>query len=216
MCAEIAACSGRQTKRGPVYIWHGDVDEGALIALDIATDFLPGVTHAKTAYDAYTRIQNGEDPVDVLVAASGDAALGLIPGLKAGKKLGKALDKAEDVADAAGDVKTAAGKAFSSGRAPHSANVTVYRNGDAAHVETLSSGNMTATEAALGFPKSSLATHTEARAAGIPLQRGDTMIIEGQYPPCPSCKGAMNKAAASSEAEIHYMWGSQTWVAGGD
>ena len=36
----------------------------------------------------------------MLVAASGDAALGLIPGLKAGNKIGKVLDKAEDVADA--------------------------------------------------------------------------------------------------------------------
>jgi len=57
MCAEIAACSGGQTKRGPVYIWHADIDEGARIAVDIATDFIPGVSHAKTAYDAYSRGQ---------------------------------------------------------------------------------------------------------------------------------------------------------------
>jgi hypothetical protein len=80
----------------------------AATAADIATDFIPGVSQAKTAYDAYERIQNGEDPVDVLMAAGGDAALGLIPGLRAAKKLGKALDKAEDVADAAGDVRRAA------------------------------------------------------------------------------------------------------------
>ena len=113
MCAEIAACSGRQTKRGPVYIWHADIDEGARIAVDIATDFIPGVSHAKTAYDAYSRIQNGEDPVEVLAAAGADAALGLIPGLKAAKKVDKALDKAEkvaDVADAAGDVADASKK----------------------------------------------------------------------------------------------------------
>lgn len=41
------------------------------------------------------------------MAAGGDAAVGLIPGLKTGKKLGKALDKAEDVADAAEDVSRA-------------------------------------------------------------------------------------------------------------
>jgi HNH endonuclease len=46
----------------------------------------------------------------VLVAAGGEAALGLIPGLKAGNKARKALDKAEDVADAAGDVGRAAGQ----------------------------------------------------------------------------------------------------------
>jgi hypothetical protein len=68
------------------------------------------VAQAKSAYDAYGRIQNGEDPVDVLMAAGADAALGLIPGLKPGKKIDKALDKAEDVADAAGDVADASQK----------------------------------------------------------------------------------------------------------
>jgi RHS repeat-associated protein len=104
MCAEIAACSGGQGKRGPSRIWDAPIDAWAATAADIATDFVPGVAQAKTAYDAYDRIQNGEDPVDVLMAAGADAALGLIPGLKAGKKIDKALDKAEDVADAAGDV----------------------------------------------------------------------------------------------------------------
>jgi hypothetical protein len=75
---------------------------------------------------------------------------------------------------------------------------------------------MTAVERALGFPRSSLATHTEARAARqIPLRKGDTMIIEGSYPPCPSCKGAMNQAARESGATIHYFWESFSWVAGG-
>ena len=103
MCAEIAACSGRLSKQRPVYIWDATSDDwarAARTAADIGTDFIPGVTHVKTAYDAYQRIQNGEDPIDVLMAAGGDAALGLIPGLKPAKKLGKALDKAEDVADA--------------------------------------------------------------------------------------------------------------------
>jgi len=112
MCAQIAACSGRQSKKGPVYIWHAPVDDWAETAVDIATDFVPGVSHAKTAYDAYERIQNGEDPLEVLTAAGGDALLGLIPGgrpaKKVGKALGKAFDKAEDVADAAGDVAEAA------------------------------------------------------------------------------------------------------------
>jgi len=72
-----------------------------------------------------------------------------------------------------------------------------------------------ADEAALGFPRSSLATHTEARAVRIPLQAGDTMIIEGQYPPCPSCKGAMNNAARAAGAEIHYLWEGLSWIAGG-
>ncbi len=105
MCAEIAACSGRQSKQAPVYIWDAPIDDWARTAVDIATDFIPVVTHVKSAYDAYDRLQNGEDSVDVLMAAGGDALLGVIPGLKTGKKaVGKALDKVEDVADAAGDV----------------------------------------------------------------------------------------------------------------
>jgi RHS repeat-associated protein len=105
MCAVIAACSGRQSKKAPVYIWHAPVDDWAATAADLATDAIPGVTHLKTAYDAYQRIQSGEDPVDILMAVGGDALLGLIPGGKLTKKLDKALDKAENVADAAGSVK---------------------------------------------------------------------------------------------------------------
>ncbi|MCR9161952.1 MAG: RHS repeat-associated core domain-containing protein [Nannocystaceae bacterium] len=107
-------------------------------------------------------------------------------------------------------------RAFSSGKGPHSASVTVYRDGNVAAAEEIVSGSMTAAEKALGFPRSSLATHTESRAVRrIPLQKGDTMIIEGSYPPCPSCKGAMNKAARESGATIHYLWENLSWVAGG-
>lgn len=119
---------------------------------------------------------------------------------------------AEGSAAAAG---AARGAAFGSGRPPHVADVTVYRRGHVTFADTLSSGGMTAEEAALGFPRSSLVTHAEARAMRIPLQAGDTMIIQGQYPPCPSCKGAMRNTASSSGAEIHYFWESQRWTAGG-
>jgi hypothetical protein len=74
---------------------------------------------------------------------------------------------------------------------------------------------MTAEESALGFPRSTLATHTEARAVRVPMQRGDVMIIQGQYAPCPSCKGAMNRAARETGATIHYLWENQVWTAGG-
>ena len=50
---------------------------------------------------------------------------------------------------------------------------------------------------------------------GARIQRGDTMIIQGHYPPCPSCKGVMNNAASSSGAEIHYIWENHIWTAGG-
>jgi hypothetical protein len=75
---------------------------------------------------------------------------------------------------------------------------------------------MTSEEAGLGFPRSTLATHTEARAVTqYPLKPGDVMTIRGKYPPCPSCKGAMNRAARSQGATIHYEWPGGTWTAGG-
>ncbi len=46
-------------------------------------------------------------------------------------------------------------------------------------------------------------SHTEARAVRqFPLSLGDTMLIEGQYEACRSCKGYMNRAARSSGATI--------------
>jgi hypothetical protein len=72
---------------------------------------------------------------------------------------------------------------------------------------TFQSGGMTPDEAALGFPQSTLATHTEARATSqVPLDPGDSMLIEGQYAPCPSCKGKMNARAAETGADIQYTW----------
>ena len=69
------------------------------------------------------------------------------------------------------------------------------------------SGNMTPAEKALGFPLSTLATHTEARATSqVHLEPGDTMTITGKYPPCPSCKGKMNQAAKETGANIVYEW----------
>lgn len=104
---------------------------------------------------------------------------------------------------------------FASGRPPHTADVTVTRNGETVVDETLRSGGMSPEERALGFPRSSLATHTEARAVRrFPLRPGDSMTIRGRYPPCPSCKGAMNRAAREQGATILYEWPGGTWTAG--
>jgi len=114
---------------------------------------------------------------------------------------------------------------FGSGKPPHQATVSVWRpNEDGSAMNLVSqtplrSGNMTPSEAALGFPQSSLATHTENRAArNIPLQPGDVMVIHGQYPPCTSCKGAMNRANTNG-ATVIYVWTdengqNQRWQAG--
>lgn len=106
------------------------------------------------------------------------------------------------------------GLAFASGRGPHEATATLWRpapDGNSMQVvsrEPYRSGNMTPAEAALGFPRSSLATHTENRAArGTALQPGDVLVLHGQYPPCSSCKGAMNRAtAATPGARVVYVW----------
>jgi RHS repeat-associated protein len=97
---------------------------------------------------------------------------------------------------------------FGSGKPPHVANVTVTDSaGNTKFQDTFQSGNMTPEESALGFPQSSLATHTEARATSqVPLEAGDSMLIEGQYPPCPSCKGKMNARAADTGADIKYTY----------
>ena len=49
---------------------------------------------------------------------------------------------------------------------------------------TFESGNMTEEEKALGFPLSTLATHTEARASKTELQPGDVMNIQGDAVSC--------------------------------
>jgi len=71
----------------------------------------------------------------------------------------------------------------------------------------LVSGNMTAEEKALGYPKGMLASHTEVRAVrGIDLRLGDTVTITGHLPPCIPCRGAMNRAATETGATIKYQW----------
>jgi hypothetical protein len=156
-----------------------------------------------------------------VLAVAGSAVLvaGGVANVKAGaERLGQALSMSSGSGSAGPQgmaATTKGGGGFSSGRGPHTAEVTVTRNGQQVVKQTVESGNMTAAEKALGFPRSSLATHTEARAVTkIPLQAGDEMVIKGQYSPCPSCKGAMNTAASQSGARIIYTWPDGTWIAG--
>jgi hypothetical protein len=106
--------------------------------------------------------------------------------------------------------------------AHHNANVMVRdASGQLRNHERLVSGNMTAEEQALGFPRNTLASHTEARAIrNIPVQPGGTMIVTGQRPPCPICKGLMNQAARDRGARFIYRWRengvTRTWTAGGN
>ena len=104
----------------------------------------------------------------------------------------------------------------------HNANVLVRdAQGNIIGHTRIVSGNMTHAEQALGFPKNTLASHTEARAVTqTPLGQGQSMTITGQRPPCPPCKGAMNRATTESGATIRYRWRengqTQYWPAGGN
>jgi len=84
--------------------------------------------------------------------------------------------------------------------------------------DRLVSGSMTPSEKALGFLKGSLTSHTEAKAVSSnSLSKGQQMTIAGQNPPCPSCKGQMNRAAQESGSTIKYQWRengeTKTWIA---
>jgi Pput_2613-like deaminase len=97
-------------------------------------------------------------------------------------------------------------------RPPHSARIMIRRQGAGEIFRgQLTSGNMTAQEAALGYPRNSLATHTEARAVRRPeLQAGDHLVIDGQYDPCSSCQRAMFTASRWLGITIEYRWSGGT------
>jgi len=111
-----------------------------------------------------------------------------------------------------------AGKPFGTGKGQHTATVEVRDStGKLKTCTTLQSGNMTPEEAALGFPRSTLATHTENRAMRqVPMASGDRVTIKGQYPPCKSCKGAMNRKAAEVGCKVDYVWPEGEWSTGGE
>ncbi|MDW6093942.1 RHS repeat-associated core domain-containing protein [Vibrio rhizosphaerae] len=112
--------------------------------------------------------------------------------------------------------------AFGSGKGTHTANATLFdKEGNIKATGTWQSGNMTPDEAALGFPKSTLATHTEARITkdlGEIASPGDHLVIDGQYPPCNPCKGKMNAFQRDTGASVTYNWSedgeNKVWKAG--
>ena len=103
------------------------------------------------------------------------------------------------------------------------------RRGHVVYEYSLRSGDQKSAESALGFPRGMLASHTENRAARMaggpsvlgevpivgdpyaglaPAGRGYAVVIEGIRPPCGTCMGAMNRAAASTGAIFVYLWSS--------
>ena len=92
----------------------------------------------------------------------------------------------------------------------HNLNVMVKNSeGNVKSHERFVSGNMTAEEKAMGYPKGQNASHTEARFSrfrGDTLDEGDIVIMTGQLPPCNSCKGYMNRLATEKNVDITYRW----------
>ena len=109
---------------------------------------------------------------------------------------------------------------FGSGKGTHTATINIYNSDGGLKPESpisIKSGDMTDAERSLGFPQSTLATHTEARSVKrYPLTDGERMEIIGQYPPCNSCRGKMRRATESGGI-IDYKWindktGNQEWI----
>ena len=80
----------------------------------------------------------------------------------------------------------AKGKSFGSGKGTHHATVKVTdgQGNQIGPTRNFQSGNMTPEEKQLGFPKNSLATHTEARATrNVPLTQGLIYAeLSGDFP----------------------------------
>ncbi|MGH6655489.1 MAG: DUF6531 domain-containing protein [Actinocrinis sp.] len=119
------------------------------------------------------------------------------------------------------------------GLAHHAVITVTDPNGNQRYRYGLVSGHTVPEEAALGFPNSNMATHTENRAMRMhgasptvpipndpyantrPVQAGDHVLIEGELPPCPQCKGAMNRAVNELGVHVTYNWGNSFWDATG-
>lgn len=102
------------------------------------------------------------------------------------------------------------------GRQPHRTSSILIRDGGVIQRIEAVSGEMTAAQKAMGYPKGQLASHTEPKTlARTNLQAGDILAIKGTKPPCPSCRGYMNRAAAEFNATVHYLWGNEYWSTAG-
>ena len=100
--------------------------------------------------------------------------------------------------------------------APHRTSSILIRGGEVVQRINEVSGQMTAEQRAMGYPKGQLASHTEPKTlARTSLQAGDVLVMKGTRPPCPSCRGYMNRAASEFGATVHYVWGNEYWSTAG-
>jgi uncharacterized protein YukE len=137
-----------------------------------------------------------------------DAADAWATGSKAVQKAGGAEQAGEDALE----------NAVKNVRSPgHNANVTVVdADGRVVVQKDFPSGGMSK-EDIEDFPNGMMRSHSERKAMaelGEKLEEGDTVILEGELPPCTQCKGAMNRAAEESGAVIIYEWPGGRWIAG--
>ena len=166
--------------------------------------------------DGYNCVNTGNSWSCAVAAAEVICGAKIVGGI--GKVGGKILGKLLPKSVASKTLPQSVPRTGTKGVVPdrHNANVMVTdESGNVLSHQRIVSGNMTPEEQALGFPKGSLASHTEARAVNnTVLNPGDNMTIVGQSRPCPSCKGAINKAAKETDASIQYKWreGGQTQI----
>lgn len=98
-------------------------------------------------------------------------------------------------------------------RPPHRASATVYDSSGQKITPTSywTSGGMTDDQRALGYPTSTLSSHTEQQMIRDPtiqqaMGPGNVLRINGQYPPCPSCQTGMTRFAAQTGGTVHYSY----------
>jgi hypothetical protein len=152
-------------------------------------------------------------------AAGAAARAGGLDAVDAWAAGSKALGKAGTAERAGEDALENTVNAVKNARKPgHNAEVTVTdENGRVVDQGHFPSGSMTDEQKAMGWPKGPSLSHSEQKAMrelGERLEDGDTVVIQGEKPPCSNCKGAMNRAADDSGAVIIYEWPGGSWVAG--
>lgn len=157
-------------------------------------------------------------PDDALRRMAKDKTLGKDP------RVQTELDRRQGPNTEAEDIKT--GK-VDPGRMPHEASVTILTD-DGKQVyhqvidpdqkpgapvtvapaqQKLKSGGMTKERMKeVGFREASNEVHTEAKAVKMPLSKGQTMHIVGDYDPCSPCQGRMQQKANESGATVVYWW----------
>jgi RHS repeat-associated protein len=102
-------------------------------------------------------------------------------------------------------------------RPPHPAKMTIWdERGNLILSQDLVSGEMTDEQKQLAPRAAQKDTHTEAKASKFPMRPGWTMLVEGSYDICSSCKGYLNRATVANGGTFVYVANNKdVWVSTG-